>query len=163
MTTPAPLTPAELDRLEHELSCMAPCGGCAAVEDGEANRCGLHEGWSKADMRRLLAEHRALGQIADRLAGERDEQAERAFAAEARVQELERDHERMRDRYNRSQTVAILDERDRLAERLVQAERLLRNMLLSADASWEYPASGHDWPDACAKARAFLSEVSNAR
>jgi hypothetical protein len=51
-----------------------------------------------------------------------------------------------------------LRERERAAlERAAKAERLLRDMLLSADADWELlPAGGHDWPELCARVRALL-------
>lgn len=52
----------------------------------------------------------------------------------------------------------VLEERDRLRERLVEAKTVVSHLMLSADANWELKRIGHDWADACEKARAFLAQ-----
>ncbi len=52
----------------------------------------------------------------------------------------------------------VLAELARLAQRVQELERALRDLLASADASWENSGSksGHDWADACKSARTAL-------
>lgn len=47
-----------------------------------------------------------------------------------------------------------------LHEELVET---LRGLLLSGDAIWEDDDLGHDWPSACATARAVLAKCEKAR
>lgn len=49
---------------------------------------------------------------------------------------------------------ALKAERDRLREALA-------NMLRSQDCAWEERSMGHDWPTACAQARAALEGNGN--
>ena len=49
-------------------------------------------------------------------------------------------------------------ERDRLRDRLGEANTVVRHLMLSADANWELERMGHDWADACEEARAFLAQ-----
>jgi len=46
---------------------------------------------------------------------------------------------------------------ERLRSRLATVKRALRNLLLSADCTWEEQRLGHDWAEACEAARAALS------
>lgn len=41
--------------------------------------------------------------------------------------------------------------------------KALEGLLLSADASWEEQRAGHDWPEACARARALLARSGAKR
>lgn len=63
-----------------------------------------------------------------------------------------KDYDALRDYALKSEGVTQSSD-EGLVERLSDA---LRGMLLSADCSWENNNQGHDWPEACEKARAAL-------
>jgi hypothetical protein len=51
---------------------------------------------------------------------------------------------------------------ERLRSRLATVEGALRDLLLSADCTWEERRLGHDWAEACEAARAALSPATAA-
>lgn len=61
----------------------------------------------------------------------------------------------MKERDHYSNKVATLEQRER------ELREALQGMLLSQDASWEQNNLGHDWKDACQKARAALNPTES--
>jgi hypothetical protein len=80
---------------------------------------------------------------------------------QARVSELEASEARLIAEGQREIAEARA-EVERLRSRLATVEGALRDLLLSADCTWEERRLGHDWADACEAARAALSPAPAA-
>lgn len=51
------------------------------------------------------------------------------------------------------------EENERLQKRVAELETAVRDLLISADATWEDHNIGHDWPEACKRARRLLPTI----
>lgn len=131
-------------------------GGCKCGEAGRTEPCPVHglcgqvtcPVCQSSDTRSGI--ERVICESCNCLWRESDRRPDPRLAA----LEAERDEQRQRADILDSACVKALDERDRLREALA-------NMLRSQDCAWEERSMGHDWPTACAQARAALEGNGN--
>ena len=113
------LTPEMLDEIEQALERKRPCGGCAAVDDGEADVCDWHEDWAVRAypaLPALLAAARRLREAEGLLERER----ERSHAGTVLMAGYSQRNGELADERNAAEARA-----EALAGRLRESERLL--------------------------------------